>query len=193
MNEQPHWNETQDLDFRAADGSEVTLLWEKTVGRVWVAVRNHDVWRGLRGRSPGQRQRARRLPPSLRVRSRAHARAARRGMSTASTSAYPASSDLRVIDAMHPALITCSPDSSLRTIARMMSTYRVHAILVNTHESARKLGHRLRRRSAARERDGEHRRAGGALARSAAGRDDREQRGARPGGRLDGRDATSRI
>ena len=42
MNEQPHWNETKDLDFRAADGIEVTLLWEKTVGRVWVAVRNHD-------------------------------------------------------------------------------------------------------------------------------------------------------
>ncbi len=48
---------------------------------------------------------------------------------------HPALRDLRVIDAMHPALITCSPESSLRTIARMMSTYRVHAILVNTHES----------------------------------------------------------
>lgn len=48
---------------------------------------------------------------------------------------HPALRDLRVIDAMHPALITCSPGSSLRTIARMMSTYRVHAILVNTHES----------------------------------------------------------
>lgn len=41
MNEQPHWNETQDLDFRAVDGIEVTLLWEKTLGRVWVGVRNH--------------------------------------------------------------------------------------------------------------------------------------------------------
>jgi CBS domain-containing protein len=46
---------------------------------------------------------------------------------------YPALDGLRVIDAMHPALITCSPDSSLRTIARMMATYRVHAILVTTH------------------------------------------------------------
>lgn len=46
---------------------------------------------------------------------------------------YPALDALRVIDAMHPALITCSPDSSLRTIARMMATYRVHAILVTAH------------------------------------------------------------
>ena len=46
---------------------------------------------------------------------------------------YPALSRLRVIDAMHPALITCSLDSPLRTIARMMATYRVHAILVTAH------------------------------------------------------------
>ena len=46
---------------------------------------------------------------------------------------YPALGRLRVIDAMHPALITCSPDSTLRTIARMMTTYRVHAILVTAH------------------------------------------------------------
>ncbi len=49
------------------------------------------------------------------------------------TRSYPDLDGLRVIDAMHPALITCSPDSSLRTIARMMATYRVHAILVATH------------------------------------------------------------
>jgi len=39
------------------------------------------------------------------------------------TGSRPALGKLRVIDAMHPALITCSPDSSLRTIARMMATY----------------------------------------------------------------------
>ena len=49
------------------------------------------------------------------------------------TGSYPALATLRVIDATHPALITCSPDSSLRTIARMMATYRVHAILVTAH------------------------------------------------------------
>ena len=50
-----------------------------------------------------------------------------------SSQLYPALGRLRVIDAMHPALITCSPDSTLRTIARMMTTYRVHAILVTAH------------------------------------------------------------
>jgi CBS domain-containing protein len=48
-------------------------------------------------------------------------------------SPFPNLEGLRVIDAMHPALITCPPDSSLRTLARMMSTYRVHAILVTAH------------------------------------------------------------
>jgi CBS domain-containing protein len=46
---------------------------------------------------------------------------------------YPSLGGLSVIDAMHPALITCPQDSSLRTIARMMATYRVHAILVTAH------------------------------------------------------------
>jgi CBS domain-containing protein len=34
---------------------------------------------------------------------------------------------------MHPGLISCSPDTPLRTVARMMATYRVHAILVTAH------------------------------------------------------------
>jgi CBS domain-containing protein len=40
---------------------------------------------------------------------------------------------LRVVDAMHPGLISCSLDTPLETVARMMSTYRVHAILVTAH------------------------------------------------------------
>ena len=40
---------------------------------------------------------------------------------------------LRVIDAMHPGVISCPPDTPLRTVARMMSTYRVHAIIVTAH------------------------------------------------------------
>ena len=40
---------------------------------------------------------------------------------------------LRVIDAMHPGLISCPLDTPLRTVARMMATYRVHAILVTAH------------------------------------------------------------
>jgi CBS domain-containing protein len=46
---------------------------------------------------------------------------------------YPALQQLRVIDAMHPGLISCSLDAPLRTVARMMATYRVHAILVTAH------------------------------------------------------------
>lgn len=38
---------------------------------------------------------------------------------------------LRVVDAMHPGLISCPVDTPLRTVARMMATYRVHAILVS--------------------------------------------------------------
>lgn len=46
---------------------------------------------------------------------------------------YPALTNLRVIDAMHPGLVSCSLDTPLRTVARMMATYRVHAILVTAH------------------------------------------------------------
>jgi CBS domain-containing protein len=53
--------------------------------------------------------------------------------STPEPEIYPGFRGLRVIDAMHPALITCSLESPLRTIARMMATYRVHAILVTSH------------------------------------------------------------
>jgi CBS domain-containing protein len=46
---------------------------------------------------------------------------------------YPSLAKLRVVDAMHPGLISCSPEAPLRTVARMMATYRVHAILVTAH------------------------------------------------------------
>ena len=46
---------------------------------------------------------------------------------------YPALGQLRVVDAMHPGLISCSLDTPLRTVARLMATYRVHAILVTAH------------------------------------------------------------
>lgn len=41
--------------------------------------------------------------------------------------------ELRVIDVMHPGMISCPPETSLRTVARMMATYRVHAIVVHAH------------------------------------------------------------
>lgn len=46
---------------------------------------------------------------------------------------YPSLGTLRVVDAMHPGLISCSPDTPLRDVARMMALYRVHAILVTAH------------------------------------------------------------
>lgn len=48
---------------------------------------------------------------------------------------YEPLEQLRVRDVMHPGLISCSLDSSLPTAARMMATYRVHAILVADHEA----------------------------------------------------------
>lgn len=41
--------------------------------------------------------------------------------------------ELRAIDAMHPGLISCPPETPLRTVARMMASYRVHAIVVHAH------------------------------------------------------------
>ncbi len=40
---------------------------------------------------------------------------------------------LRVADAMHPGTIACPSDTPLRSVARMMATYRVHAIVVLAH------------------------------------------------------------
>ena len=42
---------------------------------------------------------------------------------------------LRVIDAMHPGVISCPTETPLRSVARMMATYRVHAIVVTAHGS----------------------------------------------------------
>jgi CBS domain-containing protein len=42
--------------------------------------------------------------------------------------------ELRVIDVMHPGVISCPPEATLQTVARMMATYAVHAVLVHGHE-----------------------------------------------------------
>jgi CBS domain-containing protein len=47
----------------------------------------------------------------------------------------PSLQQLRVIDAMHPDVISCPVETDLRTVARMMATYRVHAIVVTAHDS----------------------------------------------------------
>ena len=38
--------------------------------------------------------------------------------------------DLRVRDAMHEGVISCTPETTLRAVARMLATYRVHALVV---------------------------------------------------------------
>lgn len=40
---------------------------------------------------------------------------------------------LLVIDAMHPGMVSCAPETPLTAVARMMATYRVHAIFVHAH------------------------------------------------------------
>jgi CBS domain-containing protein len=47
-----------------------------------------------------------------------------------STHGTPAFEEARVADAMHPGVIFCPPDSSLRTAAAIMATNHVHAVLV---------------------------------------------------------------
>jgi CBS domain-containing protein len=42
--------------------------------------------------------------------------------------------ELRVIDAMHPGLISCPPEMPLRAVARMMASYRIHAIIVHSDD-----------------------------------------------------------
>jgi CBS domain-containing protein len=53
-------------------------------------------------------------------------------MSTTVTT-NPALDGLRVVDAMHAGVITCRPGDTLRTVARIMNNYRVHAVLVTEH------------------------------------------------------------
>jgi CBS domain-containing protein len=42
----------------------------------------------------------------------------------------PSFRDARVADAMRPGVIACAPDSSMRDVARIMSTNHVHAVVV---------------------------------------------------------------
>jgi CBS domain-containing protein len=47
----------------------------------------------------------------------------------------PSLQQLKVIDAMHPGVIFCPVETPLRVVARMMATYRVHAIIVTAQGS----------------------------------------------------------
>jgi CBS domain-containing protein len=47
----------------------------------------------------------------------------------------PRYDDARVDDAMHPGVLTCPPETPLWTVARMMASYSVHAIVVTDIDS----------------------------------------------------------
>jgi CBS domain-containing protein len=42
----------------------------------------------------------------------------------------PSLDQLGVIDAMHPGVVTCPPETPIRDVAWMMSVYRIHAVVV---------------------------------------------------------------
>lgn len=42
----------------------------------------------------------------------------------------PGYEEAKVEEVMHPGVLTCPPETPLRTVARMMSSYSVHAIVV---------------------------------------------------------------
>jgi CBS domain-containing protein len=47
---------------------------------------------------------------------------------------YETLSARTVGDAMHPGVLTCPPETSLREVARMMARFRVHAIVVSSDD-----------------------------------------------------------
>jgi CBS domain-containing protein len=49
--------------------------------------------------------------------------------------AAPEFDAMNVADAMHPGVLTCPPETSLTVVGRMMTRYRVHAIVVTDFEA----------------------------------------------------------
>lgn len=49
----------------------------------------------------------------------------------------PSFEHARVSDAMRAGVVTCSPDTQLKTVARMMATYNIHCIVVKGDELER--------------------------------------------------------
>jgi len=56
------------------------------------------------------------------------------GLPTTITGSFllPHAGNARVEDAMHPGVVTCSPDTTLRDVARIMATRHIHAVVM-TH------------------------------------------------------------
>ena len=60
-------------------------------------------------------------------------------MSEARTPA-PALAGLCVRDCMHAGVLTCAADDSLRDVAAIMASHRVHAVVITSHTGDRALG-----------------------------------------------------
>ena len=58
----------------------------------------------------------------------------------AHTFTAPAFEDASVVDAMRIGIINCHPTASLRDVARIMATYRIHSVVVNEMDGASPLG-----------------------------------------------------
>jgi CBS domain-containing protein len=58
----------------------------------------------------------------------------------AHTFAAPAFEHASVVDAMRLGIINCHPTASLKDVARIMATYRIHSVVVNEMEGGSPLG-----------------------------------------------------
>ena len=45
-----------------------------------------------------------------------------------------------MVDVMRVGIVSCSPDTPLRSIARIMATYRIHSVVVSEMEGATPIG-----------------------------------------------------
>jgi CBS domain-containing protein len=52
----------------------------------------------------------------------------------------PAFGDANVVDAMRLGVVSCPPDAPLREVARILATYRIHAVVVSEIEGDRPWG-----------------------------------------------------
>jgi CBS domain-containing protein len=52
----------------------------------------------------------------------------------------PALAHVRVRDCMHPGVLTCGPDASLRHAATMMAKHRVHSVVMTRNHGGRPVG-----------------------------------------------------
>ena len=62
------------------------------------------------------------------------------GQPIAHTFAAPAFEEASVVDAMRIGIINCHPDTSLRDVARIMATYRIHSVVVSEMEGGNAIG-----------------------------------------------------